>query len=159
MTAPSAVLLILVVLSSCDVQVVGDKLSIVEVVVSDTLSVVVMSLSLAATVDCVILTNSYFLLPELFNLLVGIQFLQFLHNSTFHLHPSSCIPLSAKLVSVPVQRWLSLNALPNSAGYSPTLLKYFPANYYFYFKPYNFIIRSYPDHCTPVACILLQQVH
>ena len=68
-------------------------LSIVEVVVSDTLSVVVMSLSLAATVDYVILTvfkrvatNSYFLLLELFNLLVGIQFLQFLHNSTFHLH-------------------------------------------------------------------------
>ena len=50
MTTPSVVLLILVVLSSCEVQVVGDKLSIVEVVVSDTLSVVVMLLSLAATV-------------------------------------------------------------------------------------------------------------
>ena len=53
MTAPSAVLLILIVLLFCEVQVVGDKLSIVEVVVSDTLSVVVMSLSLAATVDYV----------------------------------------------------------------------------------------------------------
>ena len=43
MTAPSVVLLILVVLSSCEV-VVGDTLSIVvvEVVVGDTLSIVVM---------------------------------------------------------------------------------------------------------------------
>ena len=53
MTAPSAVLLILVVLSSCEV-IVGDTLSIVvvvEVVVVDTLSTVVVIIKVVTGVD------------------------------------------------------------------------------------------------------------
>ena len=50
MTAPSAVLLILVVLSSCEV-VNGDTLSIVKMVVGDTLSTMVVMIKVVAGVD------------------------------------------------------------------------------------------------------------